>query len=78
MWNFTQHLKIFIVRVFKDVISALNGFDVLSPKNDTVWEEESVYDGTQDWVKNGSMWLVEKGCECIFLFGISARLLVLI
>lgn len=49
-----------------------NGFDVLSPKDDTYQEELSYYDATSDWVKDASMWLTEKGYDSIFLFGFSA------
>ena len=54
-----------------------NGFDVLSPKNDSGHVRETTYysgdySWTQDWVKNASMWLVEKGYQYIFLFGFSA------
>lgn len=45
---------------------------MLSPKNDTHYREMSYYNGTQDWVRNASMWLLEKGCRYVFLFGFSA------
>ena len=49
-----------------------NGFDVLSPKNDTQNLEKSYYNGTQDWVKDAAMWLkLNQSYEYVFLFGFS-------
>lgn len=49
-----------------------NGFDVISPKNQSDTPNFIYYSKTSDWIYNATTWLFSKGYHYLFLFGYSA------